>query len=116
MEPICRLLMAGVVGISAGCLTSCSGTDTQQNPPLPTSTSLTLQTVTTGLNFPVFMTADPNDNVRLFIVEKGGLIWIFNRNSSSLNQAAFLDLTGLVSTGGERGLLGLALDPGYSAN
>jgi glucose/arabinose dehydrogenase len=114
MEPICRLLMAAVVVISAGCLTSCSGTDTQQNPPLPTSTSLTLQTVTTNLTFPVFMTAPPNDNVRLFIVEKGGLIRIFNRNSSSLN--TFLDLTRLISTADERGLLGMAFDPGYSTN
>ncbi len=115
MEPICRLLMAGLVIVITGCLTGCSGNDSQQDSQLPTSTSVTLQTVTTSLNFPVFMTAAPNDNnTRLFIVEKGGLIRVFNRTSSSLT--AFLDIRGLISTGGERGLLGMAFDPGYSTN
>jgi glucose/arabinose dehydrogenase len=112
MAPICRLLMAGVVMVTIGYLTGCSGNE--QDSQLPTSTSATLQTVTTNLSFPVFMTGAPADNVRLFIVEKGGLIRIFNRNSSSLT--TFLDLSVLISTGGERGLLGMALDPDYSTN
>jgi glucose/arabinose dehydrogenase len=116
MAPICRLLMVGLAVIITGSLTGCSGNDGQEDSQLPTSTSVTLQTVTTNLTFPVFMTAAPNDNVRLFIVEKGGLIRIFNRNSSSLNQTAFLDLRGLVSTAGERGLLGMAFDSDYAAN
>jgi glucose/arabinose dehydrogenase len=114
MEPICRLFMAGLVMATIGYLTGCSGNDGQQDSQLPTSTSVKLQTVTTNLTFPVFMTADPSDNVRLFIVEKGGLIRIFNRNSSSLN--TFLDLRALISTIGERGLLGMAFDPGYITN
>ena len=113
MVPICRLLMAGLVVVSAGCLTGCSGNDTQQDSQLPTSTSLTLQTVTTNLTFPVFMTAAPNDP-RLFIVEKGGRIRIFD--SSFLLPTAFLNLSGLISTVGERGLLGMAFDPGYITN
>jgi len=116
MVPIFRLLMVGLGVVITGFLTGCSGNDSQQDSELPTATSLTLQTVTTSLNFPVFMTAAPNDNVRLFIVEKGGLVRIFNRNSSSLNQAAFLNLSGLISTAGERGLLGMAFDPGYITN
>lgn len=114
MVPICRLLMAGLVLVTIGYLTGCSGNE--QDSQLPTSTSATLQTVTTNLTFPVFMTAAPNDNVRLFIVEKGGLIRIFNKNNSSLNQDPFLNLRGLISTIGERGLLGLAFDPGYLTN
>ena len=113
MEPICRLLMVGLAVVITGFLAGCSGNN-QQDSELPTSTSLTLQTVTTGLNFPVFMTAAPNDNVRLFIVEKGGLIRIHNRNSPSLSPTTFLNLSGLVSTAGERGLLGMAFDPGYN--
>ncbi|MGH7181103.1 MAG: PQQ-dependent sugar dehydrogenase, partial [Nitrospiraceae bacterium] len=108
--------MVGLVVLITGCLAGCSGNDTQQNSQLPTSTSLTLQTVTTDLTFPVFMTADPSDNTRLFIVEKGGVIKIFDRNSSSLRPTAFLDLSILISTVGERGLLGMAFDPGYSTN
>ncbi|MGH7216630.1 MAG: PQQ-dependent sugar dehydrogenase [Nitrospiraceae bacterium] len=62
------------------------------------------------------MTAAPNDDTRLFIVEKRGLIRIYDRNSSSLNQTAFLNLSGLVSTVGERGLLGMAFDSDYGTN
>ncbi len=116
MVTIRRLLMAGLVLVSAGCLNGCSGNDTQQDSQLPTSTSVTLQTVTTNLTFPVFMTAALDDNARLFIVEKGGLIRIFNRNSSSLLPTAFLNLSGLISTAGERGLLGMAFDSDYAAN
>jgi glucose/arabinose dehydrogenase len=115
MVPIRRLLMVGLVLISTGCLIGCSEDDTQQNS-LATSTSLTLQPVTTNLTFPVFMSAAPNDNARLFIVEKGGLIRIFDRNSSSLRPTAFLNLSGLISTVGERGLLGMAFDSDYDAN
>ncbi len=111
-----RLLMAGLILVGTGCLIGCSGDDTQQNSQLATSTSLTLQPVTTNLTFPVFMTAAPNDGTRLFIVQKGGLIRIFDRNSSSLLPTAFLNLSGLISTGGERGLLGMAFDPNYTTN
>ena len=111
-----RLLLAGLILVGTGCLIGCSGDDTQQNSQLATSTSLTLQPVTTNLTFPVFMTAAPNDGTRLFIVQKGGLIRIFDRNSSSLLPTAFLNLSGLISTGGERGLLGMAFDPNYTTN
>jgi len=113
MAPIQRLLTACVILVGTGCLIGCSGSDTQQN---SQSTSLTLQPVTTNLTFPVFMTAAPNDRTRLFIVEKSGFIRIYDRNSSSLNQTAFLNISGLVSTVGERGLLGMAFDSNYDTN
>lgn len=116
MAPIQRLLTACLILIGTGSLIGCSGGDGQQNSPLLTSTSLTLQPVTTNLTFPVFMTAAPDDDRRLFIVEKRGLIRIYDRNNSSLNQTAFLNLSGLVSTVGERGLLGMAFDSGYDTN
>ena len=116
MLPIRRLLIAGLVLGSTGCPIGCSGEATQQNSQFPTSTSFTLQTVTTNLSFPVFMTTPPGDDSRLFIVQKGGLIRIFDRNSSSLRPTAFLNLSGLISTVGERGLLGMAFDSGFNAN
>jgi hypothetical protein len=60
----------------------------------------------------VFVTAPPGDD-RLFVVEQDGLIQLL-RNGQRLG--AFLDLTALVTTGGERGLLGLAFHPGYPAD
>jgi glucose/arabinose dehydrogenase len=48
-------------------------------------------------------------------VEKGGLIKIVNKATNTLI-GTFLDLSLLVSTGGEQGLLGLAFDPLYASN
>ncbi len=49
---------------------------------------------------------------RLFIVLKGGKIRVFDGTDTT----TFLDISGLVSTDGERGLLGLAFHPNYASN
>lgn len=105
------LLLAGVG------LTGCGeGDDPEPLPPLPAATDLTVRLVTANLVFPVFMTATtiPGDGNRLFIVEKNGRIRIFNVTTSSLS--TFLDISGIISTNGERGLLGVAFDAQYAAN
>jgi glucose/arabinose dehydrogenase len=113
-----RLLMACLVLVSAGGLFGCSGNDTRQDslPPLPQSNDLRLQTISTSLDSPVFITAPAGDTNRLFIVEQGGLIRIFNLTTSSLLGTPFLDIRNLTSAVGERGLLGMAFDPQYSTN
>lgn len=87
-------------------------------PLLPTSTDLTLQLVTDGLNSPVFMTTPPNDTNRLFVVQKNGLIRLFKVGTGTLT--TFLDLSAnglnLISVNGERGLLGMAFDAQYATN
>lgn len=55
---------------------------------------------------------------RLFVVEQDGFIQILNSDGTS-NPTPFLDIDNLViniSTGDERGLLGLAFHPNYSSN
>jgi glucose/arabinose dehydrogenase len=52
---------------------------------------------------------------RLFIVEQDGRIKILNSDGTT-NPNNFLDITSIVSSGGERGLLGLAFHPDYSNN
>ena len=52
---------------------------------------------------------------RLFVVEQTGLIKILQTNGT-VNPTPFLDVSGLISTGSERGLLGLAFHPDYSNN
>ena len=118
MVPIRRLLMAGLVVVSIGCLIGCSGNGSNQDSlsPLPQSDSLQLQPISTSLSSPVFMTAPANDRTRLFIVEQGGLIRIFDVTTDSLLATPFLDISGLTSAVGEEGLLGLAFDPQYAAN
>jgi|CXWL01.1.fsa_nt_gi hypothetical protein len=118
MVTIRRLLMAGVVLVSVGCLSGCSGNEPNQDslPPLPQSTALKLQPISVSLDSPVFMTAPAGDITRLFIVQKGGQIRIFNVSTSLLLPAPFFDISHLTSTGGERGLLGMAFDPQYATN
>jgi glucose/arabinose dehydrogenase len=73
-----------------------------------------LEQVASGLSFPLYLTAPPGDVARLFIVEKTGAIRIVK--SGSLLPDPFLDISSLISNGGEQGLLGLAFDPQYAAN
>jgi glucose/arabinose dehydrogenase len=61
---------------------------------------------------PVFVTAPPGDTRRLFIVEQAGKIKVM-RGGKALS-TPFLDITKLVTSGGEQGLLGLAFAPDYA--
>ena len=55
-----------------------------------------------------------NDN-RLFVVEQGGKIKII-QGDGTINAVPFIDISGLISSGSERGLLGLAFHPDYENN
>ena len=52
---------------------------------------------------------------RLFIVEQGGSIKILNADAT-INPIPFLNISSIISSGGERGLLGLAFHPDYINN
>ncbi len=73
--------------------------------------------VATGLAAPLFGTAPRGDNNRLFFLEQGSAssarVRVLDLNTQSLS--TFLTVTGL-TTGGERGLLGMAFDPDYATN
>jgi len=126
-----RLCSLALAALLAGCpgengdgdtmafVPACPGTQTQIPPPAPAPgappIALRLEPVNTSLTFPLFATAPSGDMQRLFVVEKGGAIKILNRNTGALIET-FLDIGGLVSSGDEQGLLGLAFDPQYAAN
>ena len=101
-------------------MAACNGSDEVggggASPPPATSNSLRLQTVTAVLSSPVFLTAPTGDVGRLFIVEQGGLIRILNSLDGTPRTTPFLDVAGLIVTGGEQGLLGMAFDPNYAGN
>ena len=91
------------------------GSDSGNPTTLPTGPdSVGLEVVASGLTFPLYVTAPPGDTDRLFIVEKGGTIRVVK--GGALLATPFLDITSLVSTGSEQGLLGLAFDPEYATN
>lgn len=99
-----------VTGVLMTAFTGCKENAVRQAPSVPSG----LETVATGLDFPLYLTTAPGNDNRLFIVEKGGLIRIIK--NGTLLETPFLDIHRLVSTGGEQGLLGLAFDPGYATN
>ena len=72
-----------------------------------------LELVTSGLEFPLGLTA-PEADPRLFVVEKGGRIRIVR--DGALLPEPFLDISANVSRGSEQGLLGLAFHPAYATN
>src|SRR5512134_672804 len=100
-------------------LGACNGSDSGIGggtaPPPGTSNSLRLQPVTAAavLLRPVFLTAPPGDLNRFFVVELGGLIRILDALSGAPRVTPFLDVQGLITSGGERGLLGMAFDPDF---
>jgi glucose/arabinose dehydrogenase len=61
---------------------------------------------------PIYATAPPGDSHRLFVVERGGRIVVLH-NGHRLRRP-FLDISGQVSGGGERGLLSMAFAPDYA--
>ncbi|WP_238590432.1 PQQ-dependent sugar dehydrogenase [Nitrospira moscoviensis] len=62
------------------------------------------------------MTSAPGDHTRLFLVEQGGAIRIFDLTSGALLSTPFLTIAGIIISGGEQGLLGMAFDPDYGTN
>lgn len=77
--------------------------------------SLTLTQITT-VSEPVDITGAGDGSNRLFIVNKDGIIRIYNLATSTLLPASYLDISARVLNGGERGLLGLTFDPSFTTN
>ena len=81
---------------------------------VPGNVHLTFARIARGLSKPVFITHSGDNNGRLFVVEQTGRIRVIRKGV--LQSQPFLDLRSKISTGGERGLLGLAFHPDYSWN
>ncbi|RZA35652.1 MAG: glucose dehydrogenase [Lysobacteraceae bacterium] len=75
--------------------------------------NITLSEVVVNLDNPTYLTAPPGDT-RLFIVERAGRIRIVENGAT--RSAPFLDISSLVFTGGEGGLLSMAFDPQFANN
>ncbi len=83
-------------------------------PPPPPPGSPRLHLVTAALSSPVYATTPPGDTLRLFVVQQGGLIRILRRDT--LLATPFIDLSGHIDAGGERGLFSMAFHPQYATN
>ncbi|HSE81881.1 MAG TPA: PQQ-dependent sugar dehydrogenase [Gaiellaceae bacterium] len=83
--------------------------------PLPVGNGrVRLKLVTRGLDSPVFATAAPGEEDRLYVVEQGGRVRILE--DGDLLARPFLDISDRVSGGNEQGLLSLVFHPRYASN
>ena len=72
-----------------------------------------------SFNDPVGIYHSGDNTNRIFVLEQGGRIKVFNNDASVENFDIFLDITSIVDQDGgytEEGLLGLAFHPNYSEN
>ena len=84
--------------------------------PEPAESQTGLRTVqyASGFSAPVAIVQDPTNAAVQFVVEQGGRIRTVQ--AGQILPADFLDLRSAISSGGERGLLGLALAPDYATS
>jgi glucose/arabinose dehydrogenase len=81
----------------------------------PAKVALHLTLVKSGLSQPILATNAGDGTGRLFVVEKTGKIRIIT-STGTLLPTPFMDLGGLISTGSEQGVLGLAFHPNFETN
>lgn len=86
-----------------------------QPPPTDSTPQITIQRVFEQLAFsqPVALKQAPGDPGRWFVVEKSGVIRVFANNPGSSSGSIFADLSAVVNSSGEGGLLGIAFHPNF---
>jgi len=77
---------------------------------LPPSGVFTQERLVGGLTAPTAMAFSPDG--RLFVAQQAGTMQVANTDGT-LQDPPFLDISSKVNAAGERGLLGVAFDPGF---
>jgi len=77
--------------------------------------SAKLQKAFPNLQFSLITELVSHDN-RMFVIEKGGMIYVFNNDYKTKTKKLFLNVSSLVSNWGQTGLMGMAFHPNYLAN
>jgi glucose/arabinose dehydrogenase len=115
---------------AAGAIAACGGGSSSSPSPVPSSPppgascaagspvsgipALAARLVVSGLRNPLDLQSVPGDRERLYVVEQGGRVRVVR--NGQLQSTSFLDVSGRISSGGERGLLGLAFHPLFATN
>jgi glucose/arabinose dehydrogenase len=112
-SPIARskLVLASVLSLVAGGLAVVTGASDAQGATTPTGFSESV--VFSGLSNPTALRFSPDG--RVFVAEKRGVIKVFDSLTDPTPEV-FADLNANVHNFWDRGLLGMALDPGFPAN
>ena len=100
---------------SAALLSGCASTATPTTVPIAVPTAvgaIALRQVAAGLHLPLYVADARDADGRLYVVEQGGRIMVVE--GGAVRPTPFLDISNLITSGGERGLLSVAFDPDYS--
>ena len=108
--PVSSVLPSSTPAAPASPAASANASSPADRPDLA-AVRVAVETAASGLDAPLWATAAGDGSGRLFIVEQAGRIRVLR--DGSLLETPFLDVSDHVSSGGERGLLGLAFAPGF---
>lgn len=75
---------------------------------------ISLAPIASGLDRPLDVVDAGDEPGRLYVVEQGGLVRVVEQGT--VRSTSFLDLSDRITSGGERGLLGLAFAPDYATS
>ena len=65
---------------------------------------------------PLYLLQAPGDDARWFVLEKTGRVRVFDNQASVATSSVFLDLSSVVNSASEGGLLGLAFAPDFATS
>jgi glucose/arabinose dehydrogenase len=99
------LVLAAVIGAALASLAARGGNE---------RVSLRLVRVASGFDMPTHVAAPRSEPGRLYVVEQDGRIRVVERGR--VRSQPFLDIRGLVLSGGEQGLFSIAFHPNYARN
>ena len=77
---------------------------------------ISVRRVGTGFDQPLGLAALPDGSGRVLVLEKTGRVRLLDPSTGAIEAVDFLDVSGSISTNGERGLLGLALSPNFASD
>jgi glucose/arabinose dehydrogenase len=107
------LALVTVLAAAAVSSTCAAGAGTEtRSPQAREAAKLGLVPVLRGFQQPVLLTWAPGEPGVRYVVEQGGRVI----RLAGGRRTSFLDVSGLITAGGEQGLLGLAFHPRYAAN
>lgn len=100
-----RLALIGALGALAVAIAASSG---------DSASAVRLVQLQAKFENPLVVTQAPGEPSKLYVADKIGRVYVLK--SGRLRAQPFLDVSSLITAGGEQGLLGFAFDPGYAKN